>query len=227
MHYGLLFAAFIALSPAIARDQMDVNRIDRTIAKEPKYQAKPQYCLVFVGAQAKTRVWLVRDGNVLYVDSNGNGDLTEPSKAVHSLPFNGQICFAYPKIEDKSDGPCHTDLRIAVSEDRWEIRVDVHGRLQQYAFTDGRADRPGDAPVVHFGGPLQFDLRSDTTLSRGGSANDLQVSICTKYPGVQPALLDHCKGVPHDVHPLAEITFPGATPDSMPITSRVRLPLRC
>jgi hypothetical protein len=55
----------------------DLTKIDRTIAKEPAYRSKPKYCLLVFGPEAKTRVWLVLDGDTLYVDRNGNGDLTE------------------------------------------------------------------------------------------------------------------------------------------------------
>src|SRR5262245_7872130 len=56
----------------------DLSKIDRKIGKEPAYesQSKPKYCLVVFGPEAKTRVWLVLDGDVLYVDRNGDGDLT-------------------------------------------------------------------------------------------------------------------------------------------------------
>ena len=54
-----------------------LTKIDRTIAKEPAYKSKPKYCLLVFGPEAKTRVWLVLDGDTLYVDRNGNGDLTE------------------------------------------------------------------------------------------------------------------------------------------------------
>lgn len=60
----------------------DLRRIDRTIAKEPGYKNKPKYCLLVFGEQARTRVWLVQDGDVLYVDRNANGDLTEKDERV-------------------------------------------------------------------------------------------------------------------------------------------------
>src|SRR5262249_58551005 len=72
----------------------DLTRIDRTIRKEPAYQSgSPKYCLLVFGANAETRVWLVLDlvsepwesdgqKNALYVDRNGNGDLTEPGQRV-------------------------------------------------------------------------------------------------------------------------------------------------
>src|SRR5262249_30707918 len=51
---------------------------DRTIAREPAYASKaPKYCLLVYGPEERARVWLVLDGDILYVDRNGNGDLTE------------------------------------------------------------------------------------------------------------------------------------------------------
>ncbi|HEY7313597.1 MAG TPA: hypothetical protein VH643_29875 [Gemmataceae bacterium] len=60
----------------------DLAKMDRMIRQEPKYEGKPRYCLLVFGPEAKTRVWLVRAGDRLYVDKNGNGDLTEPGEAV-------------------------------------------------------------------------------------------------------------------------------------------------
>jgi hypothetical protein len=51
-------------------------KVSRAIGKQPRYAGKPQYCLLVFGKEGKGRVWLVRDGNVLYVDKNGDGDLT-------------------------------------------------------------------------------------------------------------------------------------------------------
>jgi hypothetical protein len=65
----------------------DLSKIPRTIAKEPVYKSKPKYCLVVFGPEAKKRMWNVLDGDVLYVDKNGNGDLTEKGK---SLSFTNQ-----------------------------------------------------------------------------------------------------------------------------------------
>jgi hypothetical protein len=59
-------------------------QIDRTLKKEPVYKTTPQYGLVIFSCEGKDRVWLVRDGDILYVDRNGSGDLTEPGKRVAS-----------------------------------------------------------------------------------------------------------------------------------------------
>lgn len=73
------FLLLITASPIIA---YDLTKIDRKIAKEPAYQSKPRYCLLVFGSEANHKVWLVHDGTHLYVDRNGNSDLTEPAEKV-------------------------------------------------------------------------------------------------------------------------------------------------
>jgi hypothetical protein len=73
---SLLLTAALMFGPASAH-AVDLSKVDRTIKKEPAYKGKPRYCLLVFGPEAKERVWLVLDGDTLYVDRNGNGDLTE------------------------------------------------------------------------------------------------------------------------------------------------------
>src|SRR5437867_4405005 len=89
----LLFISLAANSLAA-----DLASIDRIIKKEPAYRTgKPKYCLLVFGPEAKTRVWLVQDGDTLYVDRNGNGDLTEEGEKV-----------AAEKKEDGTDDGTYT-----------------------------------------------------------------------------------------------------------------------
>lgn len=61
----------------------DLDQIDRALVKEPAYPSKaPKYALLVFGPKAETRIWLVLDGTTLYVDRNGNGDLTEAGEKV-------------------------------------------------------------------------------------------------------------------------------------------------
>jgi hypothetical protein len=93
----------------------DLSKIDRTIAKEPKYAGKPKYCLLVFGAQAKHRVWLVQDGNTLHVDRNGNGDLTEAGEKVtarKSLPGEIDGGFSFEVGELKVGGKTHKGLEV-------------------------------------------------------------------------------------------------------------------
>jgi hypothetical protein len=93
----------------------DLSRIDRTIAKEPAYHSKPRYCLLAFGPEAKTRVWLVQDNDILYVDRNGNGDFTEPGKQVAGKRFKeGSYLFEAGEVRDANR--THTKLEVGVGE---------------------------------------------------------------------------------------------------------------
>jgi len=84
---ALLALAGLA-SPAAA---VDLTKTERRIGKEPTYQTKsPRYCLLVFGPEAKARVWLVLDGDTLYVDRNGNGDLTEEGERVALPAFKNE-----------------------------------------------------------------------------------------------------------------------------------------
>lgn len=59
--------------------------IRQTPLIEPKYQSKvPEYGLLTFGPRSQIRVWMVRDGETLYIDKNANGDLTEAGEKVSS-----------------------------------------------------------------------------------------------------------------------------------------------
>ncbi len=73
----LLIAACIATSPAEA---VDLTQVPRTIGNEPNYQSQPKYGLLVFGPEATTRIWLVHDGDTLYADLNGDGDLRDPAE---------------------------------------------------------------------------------------------------------------------------------------------------
>jgi hypothetical protein len=52
---------------------------------EPVYCGKaPKYALLAFGPSASERVWLVHDGDTLYVDRNGDGNLTRTNKRVRA-----------------------------------------------------------------------------------------------------------------------------------------------
>ncbi len=77
-----LVLAMAAMAHA-AEPGVDLTTIDRTIRKEPAYEAEPYYALLVAGQRAEHRVWLVIDGDeVSYLDRNGNGDLTDEGERI-------------------------------------------------------------------------------------------------------------------------------------------------
>jgi hypothetical protein len=108
----LLLAALLSATPARAAD---LGKIDRTIKKEPAYKGKPRYCLLVFGPEARTRVWLVLDGDTLYVDRNANGDLTEKGEKVRAEKRDGAEPGSYTfQAGDVRDGKrLHKGLTVS------------------------------------------------------------------------------------------------------------------
>src|SRR5215472_7878107 len=121
--------AFLAVSSAPA-GATDLSKIERKIAKEPAYQNKPKYCLVVFGPEANLRVWLVRDGKHLYVDVNGNGDLTEPGERKQIDETPGYIpTWQIGTITDPHEKTKYTDAKVCLGRytelEKFEIAVQV------------------------------------------------------------------------------------------------------
>jgi hypothetical protein len=245
---------------------VDLTLIDRKIAREPAYKSKPKYCLLVFGPQAQTRVWLVLDGDTLYVDRNGNGDLTEAGAKVTANKREGADADEYNfQAGDVRNGALlHKDLFVRVTSlspyaDQDEFAkalvtkdpkarayhlslymempgrkgTGVGGRVHHRAFyvdVNGVlqfADRPRDAPVVHFGGPLQVTLFGRHRLTVGRVTDVvLGVGTCGLGPGTT-AWIDYEGVIPEKVYPTLEITYPPKRPGEPPVTQRYELPRRC
>jgi hypothetical protein len=92
---------------------------DASHLKEPKYVGKPNYCLLAFGRQAAHCVWLVQDGNTLYVDRDGDGDLTKPANKVMANQLrlgDDDGSFAFDAGDLTVGGKTHKDLRFLVSQ---------------------------------------------------------------------------------------------------------------
>jgi hypothetical protein len=141
----------------------DLAKIDRNIANEPVYQTKsPKYCLLVFGPEARTRVWLVLDGEVLYVDRNGNGDLTEKGEQHRGVKDAKGIRWHIGEILESDGKTRHTDLRVWLRSDSFRLDMRTADGIHQHVGEEmGRlrfADRAQDAPIVHLAGPLTFLL---------------------------------------------------------------------
>jgi hypothetical protein len=193
-----LIVACLTAWPLVAH-AADLEKIERVIAKEPKYQGKPDYCLLVFGPEAEFRVWLVLDGNVLYVDRNGNGDLTESNKRVApSHKGQGNWLAFSPGAIGTPEGKMKYQLRkVLKSEDGCELYVRGEGRESTLAGNDGPgplrfAKAAKDAPIIHFLGPLtlqRFDpqegsVSSDCKLGPLVRGQDCKLGFSLGTPGL-------------------------------------------
>jgi len=221
-------------APAWAADwATNLAKIDRKIAKEPTYAGKPQYGLLVFGPEAETRIWMVCDGGAVYLDKNGNGDLTEPGEKLESRE---RI-----EIADKNGKSRHTILSIGDPQElsrpdgktdrRCYLDVLVEGKFQQYAFAHV-AGKPEEVRFTYFDGPLAMMVNGNepVEISRGGDKpGEVYAMIGTK--GIDKAfgstaLINNGQGFPKDVHPVAEFEFASKN-GGKPLKLTVSLNQRC
>jgi hypothetical protein len=226
---GWLLAACGLAVLGVPATAADLAKIDRTLAKEPAYKGKPAYCLLAFGPDAKARVWLVKDGDALYLDRNGNGDLTEAGERLGEKSPGAITAAAGAKYEVRQ-----CDLtKLDTPKGRQEfchISIDVGTAFRQYSFA-GFADSPEAAPVVHFDGPLTIEVQDKgVTLARGEEPTDLGVYMLTRGHGERlgsTALVDYSLGVPADAYPVVEVEYRNREPNGKPVTARYTLKQRC
>jgi hypothetical protein len=234
---------------------VDLSKIDRTIGKEPAYRTKsPKYCLLAFGPEAKTLVRLVHDGDRLYVDRNGHGDLTEEGEQIKGEEKRPMITSATEgeRIEARvwrfdvgevREGKRKHDAFVVEiehfeyipqegerrAEDNTFVTLKLEGKRQQSAYGNfSFAARPQDAPVIHFNGPLTMATRfEDQVLRRGEKGHELRTAIGTPGVGKGTFALLSTDAVPADIHPVAEVEFPAASAGAKPIRAKFTLDHRC
>jgi hypothetical protein len=198
----------------------DLTRIDRTPGKEPAYRSKaPQYCLLVFGPAARTRVWLVRDGEVLYVDRNGNGDLTEPGERCKGTTRPGVIAWSIGDIVEADGRARHTGLRVRLRRGSFLLALRTAEGIHQEVGNEVGAlrfsKRARDAPIIHFAGPLTVLLGTPPRLVPG-QEGELIALIGTTGVGAGAAAYCHADAL-GKCKLVGTVEFPNPTPSAAPI----------
>jgi hypothetical protein len=145
----LLLVSLLMDAPALA---VDYDNIDRSISKEPAYSGKPEFALLLIGAEAR-RVWVVVDGETIYIDRNSDGDLTAANERFESSDDCKQLDVSDP-VGDKK----YVIDRLKVhrdKNDKWQPFLMAHVDIgpspsfQQYCDTKLGAS-PAEAAIAHF-----------------------------------------------------------------------------
>jgi hypothetical protein len=226
----------------------DLSKIERSIAKEPTYKAKARYCLLVFGPNADVRVWLVSDGDTLYVDRNANGDLTEPGESLRPTNRRELITmdietkkptryreskYSVGDLTPAGRSEKHTRMELTqyqFGEAPAEIVLSlfVDGTIKQYAgwhpiFAEDRQR----ASVVHFGGPMIVQPIRYRSINLSAANPELHVRFGT--PGLERTTFASLayEALPENIHPHAEIEWPRADPNSAPVRTTVIMSERC
>jgi len=186
--WGMILGMVLATSSAEAGDLVDLTKVDRTIVKEPKYKNQPHYALLVFGPNADRRAWMVMDGDdVLYIDRNGNGDLTEEGERVvvdaeatkklkiSEAAYTGMNVFEIGTVAGhrlmlqfwvRKKDYVPTDNFTKVTMKEREVNDWENASLYRMVPEKGGAQnpiifaaRPADAQITNLGGRLTFSPR--------------------------------------------------------------------
>jgi len=229
---GWAALGFIALAPQVVPAQtpdLDLNRIPRTLVKEPAYRTAPRYCLLALGLAAKSRVWLALDGTDLYVDRNRNGILTEPGEKLTAKDG----LFTIGTLVEADGKSRYTGVTLGLDRQYpsgdgkflvkpFELQATVRGQYDM-AAEPIFSSRAADAPIVHFGGPLSMRV-FDPRLVQKGQRVGFRCLLRTPGLGEQAeATVFHAK-IPENVAPalVAEFATSGGPPSRQTATLKSR-----
>jgi hypothetical protein len=251
-----ILIAGLALAAGVgSAEGADLKRVPRTLTKQPAYTGTPGYALLVFGANAGRRCWLVLDGNTLYVDKNGNGDLTEPGEKVapasdpsveedatlrHTTvefdvgdlpalgtgPGYGGMFVLREQVQPKPGAPAGVKAREV-----FRIDITLRPDVDQAAFP-ALAAKPEEASVVHLDGPLVAMVAAGCegpipVLDAAEEGQELTIQIGTQGLGAGTWAPLGYGLVPETVKPVLEITFPPAQAGGPAVVEKFTLDDRC
>jgi hypothetical protein len=223
---------------------VDYDEVDRSITKEPVYRTgKPEYALLLFGPEARRRVWVVVDGETIYVDRNSDGDLTAPDERFEKSDDCKDIEFSE---RDGKTWYVITNLRVYRDENMktppsMMVWIDMHGPLKYRQYCDARLGKtPSEAALAHFHGPLaigpstnNYKVPAETVLTTGDKPGELQAFVGTMserhkcwvavVSHTQPMVCAFADGV----RPKVTVEFPPKDPGAPPIIEHYSLDEFC
>lgn len=135
--YPTLVLLLLGVPQAGANVFPDLSKVEKRLVKEPAYHGKPGYLYLVLGAEAKHGVWLVLDGDTLYVDRHGDGDLTKPDGRVAIKTTQYQRSFEAGDLA--FSGQRYTKLLVALDDAKGMVGSDA---ADAPAFKDFLAANP-------------------------------------------------------------------------------------
>jgi hypothetical protein len=214
---------------AVRAPAADLTEINRTIAKEPVYKGKPKYCLLVFGSEAKFKVWLVIDGDFLYVDRDGNGDLTPENKRV-AITADRNRFFQVGTIT-AAEGTArtnYTNFHVYVMPKGWELTWYVDKHMYRAGLVPGGllqfADQAKNAPIIHVNGPLAFSVNRVRLNSK---KTHVLIAAYLGSWGLGNGTFAYTEAgnfkIPAGLEMNGEITFPNKKADEAPIKVKFSL----
>lgn len=195
-----------------------LSAIERPLKSEPAYRGEPLYGLLAFGS-GPVAVWVVVDGADLFVDRDSDGELTSADRIAGHTQFQ-------PFEIAAPSGSSYGVTRLFYSRERnfFYARATAIGKFVQYAaFVPSTSALK--APIAYFDGPLEFGRPDPQPVFARGSQSSITTWVGTpdRAGGCAAVVSNDPSDFTDDIHPVAEIEFPGQPP----VVQRFELTERC
>lgn len=236
----LLLPTLLLIALPLRADDNPLAAIDRTIDREPDYNGQPRYALLVLGAESDSMVWIVEDGKDLYIDRNGNRDLTDDGPPItatneRELSLQGGPSWDMDYVLDEfvpDDGSRQTGFRLAHwnysdPEDKYGLALTLGGDVPMYAgWVPLLKESPEDAPVIPFGAPVAPRMIRYKEFVIGTTPSRFSIQFFSPGLGDGADARLSIDALPESEQPLVLIQWPVAPGDSLLRTTHV-LTERC
>jgi hypothetical protein len=226
----------------LSAQALDYSKIERAIKKEPRYESKnPKYALLLFGQDARVRAWVVLDGGVVYVDRNGDHDLTGKDERFGKLEDCREVEIGDPDGKTRYVITGMSSYKTGdPPQERLMVNVDIKGAVeyQQYCGMDLK-ENVQTASVAHFHGPLTVGLNMvkgkvppGLALVPGDASTELNVIVGTisEEHGCWVVVRSHNVSgyaFPKGVHPVVDVEFAPKTAGGPPLKRQYALDQFC
>lgn len=174
---------------ALRTADFDYSKVDRKIARQPKFVAEPRYAMLLLG-DGKARIWMALDKtagdaahyNVLHFDRDADGNLGEEGERIVATDAREQgLQWKVGKVEPADAKISLDDVQLAYYTNEkppfLTISFRMNGKVKVYgAYGPDRkylqfADSPEKAPILHADpwGALNFFHAHPSELAIGES----------------------------------------------------------
>ena len=208
------------------------------VTQEPNYKNEPGYCLFALGLETPTNIWIVADGEELYVDLNANGDLTDdggPLKVVEQQTLSSYRDADYEPIAiQAADGSDYGELRLGFYQTDSKpvnhiVKLLVDQTVQRYAgWRPMFSESTESASTYRFEGKFTIRQLRGKELSLSDEELELHLAFVIQEGGKSAKTSLAISAIAEDSVPVATIEWPSSKgSDKLPITSEVNLVHRC
>ena len=205
LHFLKLYGACATMAFAFVQPLLSINAFgadagvigegaaaadgNQQLAHEPDYRSTPRYALLAFGAKGESKVWLVEDGQSLYLDRNQNTDLTDDGPPLPGkVQDSGSVSYDLDVIA-LADGSRHSKFHLSrwksgEKDDTYSLSVMVNERVPMYAGWLGTfwSASPQAAVVVRLGSPLRLRLMTYNEFTAPASSKNLDARWFRGFP---------------------------------------------